>query len=105
MHLAPEGQPKGIDQSSQRRHVPQVEQLELRNDLTLLGLTVELDHERVGVQEDVVAEVGGATRQAAGVRLGLQDRQALLKRIVNVATGGELDDQRRPLAHGQDGLA
>ena len=70
-----------------------------------MGLTVELDHERVGVQEDVVAEVSGATRQAAGVRLGVQDRQPLLERIVNVATGGELDDQRRPLAHGLDGLA
>jgi len=86
VHLAAEGQPIGVDQASKRRNVPEVEQLELGDDLALLRLTVEPGHEGVRVEEDVVAKVGGSTRQAAGVGLGVQDCEPLLERIV-VADG------------------
>src|SRR5665647_2732171 len=63
--LAPKGQSMGVDQTPQRRHVPKVEQLELGDDLALLGQTIKLGHERVRIQEDVLAEVGRAARQTA----------------------------------------
>ena len=62
--LPPKGRPQVSSSRRRARDVAEVEQLELGHDLALLGLLVELDHERPGVEEDVVAEV----RRAAGER-------------------------------------
>jgi hypothetical protein len=78
--------------------VAEVEQLELRHDLQLLGAPVELHHERPRVHEDLVAEVDRAARQRAGVRPGLQNAQPVLVRVGDRAAGGQLDDQIRALA-------
>ena len=92
-------------QPAQRGHVPEVEQLELGDDLALLGLAVELDHERPRVEEDVVAEVRRAAGQRAGVRLGVEHGEPLLQRVVHGAAGRQLDDEVGGLAHRLDGLA
>ena len=88
-----------------RRDVAEVEELELRDDLAGLGAPVELDHERPRVEEDVVAEVDRAAGQRAGVRLGVEDGQPALERVVDAAAGGQLDDQAGRLAQRRDGVA
>ena len=81
-------------------HLPQVEQLELRDDLALLAQLVELTHEWPRVGEDVVAEVRGAHGEAARVGLGVENAQSILERVADRASRGELHNQRRALAQG-----
>ena len=94
----------GVEQPVHRRHVADVEQFELRDDLADLCLLVELDHERPRVHEDVVAEVDGPAGQRAGVGLGLEDPQPGRVAVVHRAAGRQLNDQRRLLADGLDGV-
>ena len=82
----------------------EVEELELRHDLALLAELVEIGDERPRVAEHVVAEVGGAHRQAARVGGRVEHLQPGVERVVDRAAGGELDDQVGPLAQGRDGV-
>ena len=68
----PNGRPWASMQPVQRRDVAEVEQLELGHDLALLRLHVEVGHEGLGVEEDVVAEVGRTAGQGARVRVGVE---------------------------------
>ncbi len=68
----PYGAPYRSQQPLQRGDMAEVEELELRHHLALLAELVELGDERPRVREDVVAEVGGAHGQAAGVRLRVE---------------------------------
>ena len=93
VHLAAVREPETIKQSVQRGNVTEVEQLELGDDLSLLGERVELLDERPGVHEHPVAEVHRAHRQRAGVRLGVEHAEPVLVRVGDRAAGRELDHE------------
>ena len=94
-----------VEQPAHRVHLPEVEQLELRDHAALLRELVELADERPGVGEDVVAEVRRPHGQAARVGLGVEDLEPLVERVVNAAAGGQLDDEVGGLADGRHPLA
>src|SRR5690606_25904142 len=102
--LAAVGQAVAVEQPAQRRDLPEVEQLELRHDLALLGELVKVADEPPGVHEDVVAEVRGAHGQAARVGRGVEHAKAVLERVVHRAAGGELDEQVGALPQCGDGI-
>ena len=89
----------------QRGDVAEVEQLELRDDLALLAELVELGDERPRVGEHVVAEVGGAHREAARVGGRVEDLQPQVERVVHRAAGRELDDEVGAVVQRLDGGA
>ena len=102
VHLAAVRQPVAVQQPAQRSHVAEVEQLELRDHLALLAELVELGDERPRVGEHVVAEVGGAHRQAARVGSRVEDLEPLVERVVHGPAGRELDDEVGALAQRGD---
>lgn len=65
---------------------------------------MQLDDERPGVEEDLVAEVDGAARDGARVRSRIQHGQPSLQRVVHAAPGGQLHHQSGAGPQRGDGL-
>jgi hypothetical protein len=63
VHGAAVRQSVAVDETLQGPEMADLEDLELRHDLALLGRNVELGHEGHRVVEDVVTEIDGAARQ------------------------------------------
>jgi hypothetical protein len=103
--LPTERQAARVDESAQRVQVTQLEDLELRHDLALLGQAIEVDHETPRVEEDVVAEVRRAARERAGVGVGVEHPQPGVERVVDAAAGRELHHEIGRLPDRLHGIA
>jgi len=99
--VAAEGRPIFVEQPVHGRDVPEVEELELGDDLALLGALVGSIMNGHGFKKTSPPKLDRAARQRAGVGLGVEDRQAVLERVVDRPAGRELDDQRGRLAKGR----
>ena len=93
---------KVTEQPVQRRHVAEVEELELRHDPPFLGPGVEIADERPRIAEHLVAEVDRAAGERAGVGCRVEHRQPAGETVGDGAAGGQLHDQVGALPQRRD---
>src|SRR5580693_3820981 len=98
VHVPAGWRPELTEQPVQRRHLADVEKLELRDDSALLGQPVEVLDERPGVGEHLVTEIDRPTGQRAGIGSRVEDRESVGEAVGNRASGGELHDEVGALA-------